>query len=233
MIDTSRFSPKEKALIDQVLAKLPAGWQQHATALAAKYGINDTQFAGLLRSAINSADYQCRRTALGNYADHLLDGIKNPDVSLVLNFLGVFNLPAFDSLLFGSESKSNAFGVDGEYTNKLTSEMKNLKRFWDIPSDDIQLVPMHGGDLFSSPERLAPVVSFAYGTSPENSLLLASALIDMPALQGGNNPMFTFNAFAFSEQGSPESLGIPDSIIMGDGILAVGSRRMLALYTTR
>ena len=36
-----------------------------------------------------------------------------------------------------------------------------------------------------------------------------------PTVNGGNHPLFTFNAFAIS---APE-LGIPDKIVMGDGVL--------------
>ena len=36
-----------------------------------------------------------------------------------------------------------------------------------------------------------------------------------PTVNGGNHPLFTFNAFAIS---APE-IGIPDKIVMGDGVL--------------
>ena len=38
---------------------------------------------------------------------------------------------------------------------------------------------------------------------------------------GGNNPLFTLNAFAFSAEGDPDPLvqGLPDKLIFGDGIV--------------
>ena len=40
-------------------------------------------------------------------------------------------------------------------------------------------------------------------------------MLTEPMVNGGNHPLFTFNAFAFS---GPE-FGIPDKIVMGDGVL--------------
>ncbi|MFE0653733.1 hypothetical protein ACFVZH_34745 [Streptomyces sp. NPDC059534] len=223
--DTSRLSPEAKALVDQIVAKLPADWQQRRDAAAAKYGIHDTQWAGIRDSVLNPADYQCQNTALRDYQATLLQG-GNFELLFFLYFLGVFDMPTYDALYFGSESKDNTFGVNGEYTNELTAEGKDLKKFWDIYSDDIQIVPMHGGEVFSSPERLAPIVSLMYGIPEENhdaALALAKLFIYVinlePVLQGGDNPFFTLNAFAFSEKGDPNPAGISDRIVMGDGIL--------------
>ncbi|MFE7530391.1 hypothetical protein ACFU7Y_32450 [Kitasatospora sp. NPDC057542] len=223
--DTSRLSPEAKALADQILAKLPADWQQHRDAAIAKYGIHDTQWAGIRDSVIDPGDYQCQATALRDYQQGLLTGA-DPGLLFLLSLLGAPDMPTYDALFFGSESKSDTFGANGEYTNQLTSEGKDLKRFWDIDSADIQIVPMHGGDLFSSPERLARVISLMYGipeTNKDTALFLAHLighLINLdPVLQGGNNPIFTFNAFAFTEKHSPNPVGVSDRIVVGDGIL--------------
>ncbi|MFF0474539.1 hypothetical protein [Streptomyces sp. NPDC004284] len=223
--DTSRLSPEAKALVDRIVAELPADWQQHRDAAAAKFGIHDTQWAGIRDSVLDPGDYQCQDTALRDYQRTLLQGA---DFNLLffLYFLGVFDMPTYDALYFGSQSKDSTFGVDGEYTNELTAEGKDLKRFWDIPSDDIQIVPMHGGEVFSSPERLAPIVSLMYGIPEENheaALALAKLFVYVihldPVLQGGDNPFFTLNAFAYTEKGDPNPAGVSDRIVMGDGIL--------------
>ncbi|MFD4658231.1 hypothetical protein ACFWP2_21685 [Kitasatospora sp. NPDC058444] len=220
--DTSRLSPEAKAVVDSILAALPADWQQRARAAAAAYGFKDTQWADFADSAINPGDYQCAPTALRDYSRTMLDGA-DPGLLLFLSLIGVLDLPTYDALFFGSESKSDSFGLNGEYTNELTSEGKDLKRFWDISSDDIQIVPMHGRALFSSPERLARVIGVVYGAEGDQALGLAKlfrALVNLdPILRGGDNPIFTFNAFAFTEKGSPRPLGVSDRIVMGDGIL--------------
>ncbi|MFE2087985.1 hypothetical protein [Streptomyces sp. NPDC059460] len=222
--DTSRLSPEVKALVDEMLANLPADWQEHRDAAAAKYGIHDTQWADLRNSVINPGDHQCGNTAFRDYANSLRTGIQDQDLRDWLDVFGAFDIPTYDALFFGSESKSNTFGVNGEYTNELTSESKDLKRFWDIYSDDIQLVPMHGREVFSSPERVARVLALMFGINNEPVVQrLAKVVISLvnadPVLQGGDNPIFTFNAFAFSEKGSPQPYGISDRIVMGDGIL--------------
>ncbi|GAA3367579.1 hypothetical protein GCM10020367_66440 [Streptomyces sannanensis] len=221
-IDTSSLSPKAKALVDEILAKLPTDWQERLQAANAKYGIGDAQWTEIRNSIINPGDYQCQRTELTTYANSLLEGA-DPFAIFMLSWFGAFDLPTYDALLFGSESKSNTYGVNGEYTNQLTSEAKDLKKFWDIYSDDIQLMPMHGADVFSSPERAARTLAVLYGETPESMLDLAELFIELidsePVLKGGANPIFTFNAFAFSEKGDPQPLGISDRIVMGDGIL--------------
>ncbi|WP_067136231.1 hypothetical protein [Microtetraspora malaysiensis] len=226
-IDTSGMAPQTKAIVDKIQAMLPADWESRVKAARAKYGLNESQWSEISNSVINPGDHQCRRTELTTYADSLLDGV-HPGVLGNLQFYGGFDWAAFDALIVGAESKSNTFGVNGEYTQKLTAEMKNLKRFWDIDSAGIQLVPMHGADVLSSPERLGHVLSVMYGNPIEEAprewavglAELFIGLIDSePVLQGGANPMFTFNAFAYSEKGDPEPLGISDRIVVGDGIL--------------
>lgn len=222
-IDTSSLDPKTKALVDEILAKLPADWQARRQAADAKYGIGDTQWADIRNSVIAPGDYQCQSTELSEYSSDLLAGANDSLLIFIMSLLGVFDLPTYDALLFGSDSPSNTYGVNGEYTNELTSEAKDLKQFWDIYSDDIQLMPMHGADVFSSPERLARTLSVLYGGTTESNLDTALAYIVLvnsePVLKGGANPIFTFNAFAYTEKGEPQPLGVSDRIVVGDGIL--------------
>ncbi|MGW3495912.1 hypothetical protein [Streptomyces sp. NPDC001020] len=222
-IDTSNLDPQTKALVDRILAKLPADWESRVSAARAKYGLGESQWSEIRDSAINPGDYQCQQTELTTYANSLLDGVEDPFTIFILALFGGFDFPTYDALVFGKESASNTFGVKGEYTQTLTSEMKNLKRFWDIDSAGIQLVPMHGADVYSSPERLARTLSVLYGGTPEDNADLAELFIELvdsePALQGGANPIFSFNAFAYSDRDDPEPLGVSDRIIMGDGIL--------------
>ncbi|MFB6963223.1 hypothetical protein ACFCYB_41305 [Streptomyces sp. NPDC056309] len=222
-VDTSAMAPRTKALVDRILAELPADWESRVNAARAKYGLNESQWSEIRDSAINPGDYQCQRTELTTYANTLLNGVEDPFTLLILQLFGGFDFPTYDALVFGSESKANTFGVNGEYTQKLTAEMKNLKRFWDIDSAGIELIPMHGADVFSSPERLARTLSVLYGGTAEDNLDLAELFIELvdsePVLQGGANPIFTFNAFAYSEVDDPDPLGVSDRIIMGDGII--------------
>ena len=49
-----------------------------------------------------------------------------------------------DALLVLDESTPQAFGYDGEYTNRLLKTERDTKRFWDIQSADILLLAMKG-----------------------------------------------------------------------------------------
>ena len=82
---------------------------------------------------------------------------------------------------------------------------------------------MHGADVFSSVERLARTYEVAYGLSPADAREYAEFVYEVvqttPALQGGSHPLFSFNAFAFSDPENSTGLGISDRIVMGDGVL--------------
>lgn len=222
-LDTSSMDPQHQAVVDRILAKLPADWQARLDAAKVKYGLQGGQWQEIRDSAINPGDYQCQTTELSQYANALLDDVQDPWNIFILSLFGGFDMPTYDALIYGKESSSNTFGVNGQYTQQLNSEMKNLKRFWDIDSANIELIPMHGADVFTSSDRLSRTLSVLYGGTPEENLDLADMLIELvdsePSLQGGANPIFTFNAFAYSEKDDPAPLGITDRIIMGDGIL--------------
>ena len=129
-------------------------------------------------------------------------------------------IPTYDALVFQTEDTPQYFGYNGEYTRVMLKTHKDVKRFWDIFSDDIQLIGMHGtvvldvarsAAVYASPLVFGLPAPVAAALAAENrAALLASEVLD-----GGNHPLFSFNAFAFS---GPE-FGIPDKIVMGDGIL--------------
>ena len=50
---------------------------------------------------------------------------------------------------------------------------------------------------------------------------IAEAITKRGLFDGGNNPLFTLNAFAFTAEGDPDPLvhGLPDKLVFGDGIL--------------
>lgn len=133
--------------------------------------------------------------------------------------LGGFDLPNYDALVYGSDTPSNTYGANGEYTLKLTHEFRDLKRFWDVDTRTFDMVPMHGTDVYSSVERTERTVELLYGPgqlSHAVAELLYTVVQSDPALQKGAHPLFTFNAFAFP--GAPQ-FGIPERIVMGDGIM--------------
>ncbi|GAB3750434.1 hypothetical protein [Lysobacter olei] len=206
--------PALLARAEALKAQLPRDWKASD---ALRHGIGDTQWAQIARNAINPGDYQCNPTALGDYIDGQIASIN--DTSLyILAVFGGLDLPSYDALVYGDGTAANTYGANGEYTLKLTHDFRDLKHFWDV-TGNFDMVPMHGTAVFSSLERTERAVEILYGPGP-----LASAVADLiytvvhldPALKKGAHPLFTFNAFAFP--GLP-ALGIPERIVMGDGIM--------------
>ena len=186
--------------------------------------MTDQDFADAARRAIDPGDYVCDPSTpvidwfLGEVNEFATE---EPEIfDLLFNQLLADLVPTFDALLFETEDTPQFFGYNGEYTHVLLKTERDVKRFWDIFSDDIQLIGMHGTMLLDV-ERVAAVYeSFIFGVPPDDAAFFAAlirdAVLQSEVLDGGNHPLFSFNAFAFST----EDLPIPDKIIMGDGVLA-------------
>lgn len=202
------------ARAEALKSQMPRDWKA-GTAL--QHSIHGTQWAKIARSALNPGDYQCNATALGDYVDAQVANVNYTSL-YILSVFGGLDLPSYDALVYGNGAASNTYGVNGEYTLKLTHDFRDLKRFWDV-TGNFDMVPMHGADVFSSLERTERAVEILYGPGPYAHAvadLLYTVVHTDPALQRGAHPLFTFNAFAFP--GLP-ALGIPERIVMGDGIM--------------
>lgn len=172
-------------------------------------------------SAIDPGQYQCGPTELNRWVAASTADWGSEDLA-TLNALGALNLPTYDALLFGSEnSADHALRADAQ---TLTKTMRKLEKFWDIKSDDIQLMAMHG-DMLRDTARTARVYEAVYGLSPSRAEQMARLLADFvasrPYFEGGNHPLFTFNAFAYSSEAEdvPSFGAIGDRIVVGDGML--------------
>ncbi|GAB2579470.1 M48 family metalloprotease [Spirosoma areae] len=134
----------------------------------------------------------------------------------------MLDLPTYDALVFENSSANQYFGVNGEYTHRLTKTFKDLQRFWNIQSSDMVLAAMHGS-MLRDRSKLLRTYTVVYGLSAADAAFFADfvlALLDaFPQLRQGNHPVFTFNAFALQGFSFPLVGKIPDKIIMGDGIL--------------
>ncbi len=133
-------------------------------------------------------------------------------------------VPFVEALLLMDESYPDAqeFGYNGEFNNVMIRTERDVKRFWDIPSDDILLLAMKG-TMLQDVERVAAVYRNFFidgdGTEVTEAEALAYAervrelILQAETLDGGDDPLFSLNAFAFSTTGQA------DRIVMGDGIL--------------
>jgi hypothetical protein len=138
--------------------------------------------------------------------------------------LAADQVTAQNALFLETEATPQFFGYTGEFTRKLERTERDVKRFWDIFSDDIQLIGMHGTTLLDV-DRVAATYEVAFQVAPgvpvppEVAQQLASQvradILASQTLNGGNHPLFSFNSFASTSFGGP----IPDKIVIGDGIL--------------
>ena len=161
---------------------------------------------------------------------------------------GAFNAAANIKILFDQDASDDFIGLSGEFTREQIKRHKDNQRFWDVPSDDILLMGMHGSELtdtdtliaallfFGLPEPLAIYLTDTVQTIIEGGdidLSLFPLLFPgfppafatahtVPGIPGGySNPLLTLNAFAFSTGGAPiPGIGlVPDKIVMGEGLL--------------
>lgn len=125
-------------------------------------------------------------------------------------------IPTYDALYFQTAATPQYYGYNGEFTKAITKTERDIKRFWDIPSSQIQVVAMHGTMLLDQ-ERLYRVYTELYGLPDAQARafakIVAEALAGSTTMNGGNYGYFTFNAF------SARGDDIDDKIVMGDGIL--------------
>lgn len=178
--------------------------------------------------AINPADYVCpASTPIFDIANNAFFEflVAETDIFFFL-YIDVWAdlLPQYEALIFLESDRKQEYGYDGEFTNAINRTNMSLRRFSDIPSNDLQVVPMKGSMLYDT-ERVArayqsPLVPPFGGLSEGDAYFVAGliqeALDASELLDGGNHPFFSFNAFAYS---GSAALGIPPKIIMGDAIL--------------
>ncbi|MFC0682602.1 hypothetical protein ACFFGH_32640 [Lysobacter korlensis] len=207
--------PELVARADALRAQLP---QKSQAAAALDRIVGATQWSELADNALNPGDYACSGTALGQYLDAEIDKIDFGSL-YILSVLGGLDLPSYDALVYGNSAATNTYGANGEFTLKLTHDFRDQKKFWDVNSSSFDMLPMHGADVFSSIERTERAAEILYGPGPTARAvaeLLYTVVHSDPALQKGAHPLFTFNAFAFPGYAP---LGIPERIVMGDGIM--------------
>jgi hypothetical protein len=185
--------------------------------------ITDQHLAGAARRAINPGDYQCPPSTpiidwwLGKAYDVI--GQEPEIFNLLYRDLLADLVVTYEALYFQTDATPQYFGYNGEYTRVLQRTDRDVKRFWDIDSGRIQLIGMHGSMLLDI-ERVARTYEVVFAVDPfwanYFATLVREAVLESQTLNGGNHPLFSFNAFAITTFGG----SIPDKIVIGDGILA-------------
>ena len=214
---TSSQSDAVKAASSAALAR--------SDAAADRFGIDQSPVRQAIDRAINPGDYQCGPTDFDAYVDGLIGGLTRDELIFLIGHIAMLNIPTYDALLFGSNTDAR-YALRADYRQSLTRTFTDLKRFWDIQSADIQLMSMHGS-MMQDPVRVARVLRLpipGFGFTPAAAQRAAQEIATATGkgwFSGGDNPLFTLNAFAFSAEGDPDPLvqGLPDKLIFGDGIV--------------
>ncbi|HEX6053418.1 MAG TPA: hypothetical protein VFZ21_29320 [Gemmatimonadaceae bacterium] len=136
----------------------------------------------------------------------------------LVNEWAAADVPVLEAWAFETPATPQYFGYNGEFTEVVRKAERDVKHFWAIPSDDIQLLAMHGSVLLDV-QKVSATYQFVFGVPEPFATQFATHVRNLvlaaPSLNGGNYPYFTFNAVSF-----PAQLGRPDKIVMGDGVLA-------------
>jgi hypothetical protein len=212
--------PRAARLLASARAHLPADWRARQTTALERFGFDASAARDALDRAIDPSQYQCAPTRLDAYVHDLLAGV-DPSSVEILSMLGAFDFPSYDAVLSGT-SGDPRYALDKEHRSELTSSFRAAQGFWDTDGSDIALMGMHG-DVMRDPARLTPLIGFLYGVPESTAAQLAALVVEVvtgdPGLSGGDSPLFTLNAFAFSGEGDPVLSSLADKLVFGDGML--------------
>jgi hypothetical protein len=188
--------------------------------------LSDRYFADAVPRAIDPDEHVCSEdpTPVVAWLFDEIDRADQDNLQILFDFAADV-IPTAYGIVLQTEDEPQYFGYNGEYTHIMIKTERDIKRFWDIASDDIQLLGMHG-TMLQNVDLVAATYEAAFTLDGVNPIppalarafaeIVRDAVLADPALNGGNHPIFSFNAFAFSDFNGP----IPDKIVMGDGILA-------------
>ena len=208
--------------IRKLRASLPANYKtrlkQSRNQLLLKY----PEYRSLAIKALESGSSSCdANTPLNIWlGDQLSDW--NGDANFFATYTGILDFPAYDALFFSNSSANQYFGIHGEYSQQINKTFKDLKRFWNIQSDNIVLAGLHG-NMLQNREKVILMDEIMFGDSKQVAEfyadLIQTLLKEMPQYRNGEHPIFTFNAYAQQAFDFPPFGKVPNKIVVGDGIL--------------
>lgn len=204
-------------------ASLPANYRKRLDKAANKLILAHPQYRDIARKALAIEPTECStNTPVRNWLNAELSDWDN-DVLSFAAITGMLDFPTYNALFFENSSANQYFGVQGEHTQLVNKTFKDLKRFWNIQSNGISLVGLHGS-MLRDRDKLIRIDRFVYGDDQETAEfwadLILSLLNDFPQYRNGDHPIFSFNGFALSQTTLPPPVGfIPSKIVLGDGLL--------------
>ena len=205
--------------------------------------LSDRHLTDLAARVINPTDYVCQPDApVFDWADAEFNEALAQDFPELFRLVVEFaadQVPLVDALFFLDESTPQEFGYDGEFTKVMQKTERDVKRFWDIRSDDILLLALKG-TMLQDEDRVAAVYENFFldddGTvvTPAEAASYAATVRQLlnqaETLDGGDDPLFSLNAFAFSTAGQPDRIVMGDGILEGFKVVGLGDVAPQAIY---
>jgi hypothetical protein len=219
----------EPAAPAEALSQAVAGTTHHLrlnpAAFPGSARLRDRVFAGS-EHVIDPEAYKCRQaTRVGNWFNSQLNQIPLPVLrSLVLDVLAP-DVAFVDALVF----RPQEFGYSGEFNAIIPAIATDVKGFWAFTSNPTVLLGAMKGTNLTNVARVTLIYeNFFIDGFEENgdpipvphteAVQLANQLHDLivntRSLNGGDHPLFSFNAFATNK----EDFGV-DLVAMGDGVV--------------
>lgn len=179
-------------------------------------------YRNMVLRAMNASEETCDdNTKLYQWLDKQLD---DWSISVIVNALNtaMLDLPTYHALFLENRSLGQYFGRRGEYTLRVVLSFLQLKRFWDIKSNDKALIGLHG-NMLNNRTKVYNTYNKIYQLEPADALyftnLVELSLRTYPQYRKGDHAIFSFNAYA-SPLAYYAPVGfIPPKIVIGDGIL--------------
>lgn len=175
--------------------------------------------ADTLERAIDGSQYECAPTGLTQWLGEQVADFTDEDLAIITG-LFLMEWPMLHALVFEPDGPQH-YGPDGEYTKAITKTFRTLQKFWDVDGSHIRLAAMHS-DLLVDADATTALVELLFELPTPEARELATevaAFLSQPKFDGGRHPLFSFNAFAFSDQALLGDEGLGSKIIMGDGML--------------
>ncbi|MFI5706376.1 hypothetical protein [Kribbella sp. NPDC051620] len=190
-----------------------------AGAVNERLGIEETPTTRAILAALDPSDYECSpNTRLTEWAEAAIaDWTLEDKIFALVDAL--LNLGGYASMI--TTPVDSPYGPSGEFTIPLTHTFKDLGRFWDIPSANIEMRPLHSS-ILANRDALYRTFRTVFQRDEFASTYFAdlfSNWASQPKFR--NHPFLSLNAYAFSGKGDPNPVlaALPDQIVMGDGIL--------------
>lgn len=222
---TFQLSAKAKADLEKLRSTLPEGYEKRLEKSSLLPANIHSHYRNMALKALKIVEpTPCDGyTPLYQYLDQELADWWEGDTYFWAAILGMLDMPTVHALFFENSSANQYFGVNGEYTHIVNKTFKDLQRFWNIQSNDIVLVALHGNILLDR-EKVYRLERLMYPWETEEEAnfwvdQIVTRANTVAQYRKGNHPIFSFNAFAQTSFEFPPYGTLPSKIVMGDGIM--------------